>query len=88
MIHRYLKFKNFKMTIEKIFEVREEFGVRVFDVLTNRGRRSFQMPLQDWPYLSKQGQVIFEDINSDIYILESFQSLDARTKKYLYTYVE
>lgn len=88
VIAKYLAFKNFRMRILKILSVEEEFGVRVFKVITDRGERSFQMTLQDWPYMNAEGQVVFEDINSDVYIIDDYSSLDKCTKKYLYTYVE
>jgi len=88
IVSHYLQFKNFRMRIKRIISVEEEFGVRVFNVETDRGERSFQMTLQSWPYMNKYGQVIFEDINSDVYMIDDYSEVDAKTKKYLYTYVE
>lgn len=88
VVTKYLNFKNFRMRITKILSVDEEFGVRVFKVVTDRGERIFQMAMQHWPYLNASDEVIFEDINSDVYIIDNFDDLDKKTRKYLYTYVE
>lgn len=88
IIEQYLKFKNFRFGIQQILEVKEEFGVRTFKVETDKGKRTFQMPLQDWPIKSETGQVVFEDINADIYVIENLAGLDNATKKALFTYVD
>lgn len=86
-IKRYLKFKNFIISITKVHSIEEEFGIRSFVVETDQGPRNFQMDIQRWPKLNNNS-VSFEDISGDRYVVKDLFELDTKSKKILADFID
>ncbi|MFT6633634.1 MAG: hypothetical protein ACJAS4_003605 [Bacteriovoracaceae bacterium] len=68
-IIEYLKFKTFRFEIVGIHRIEEDFGVRHFEVKTNKGDRNFQTNLDDWPTIQKDGSILIDDLFGDQYCI-------------------
>lgn len=86
-ILKFLGFKNFKMKILQINSIEDEFGLRRWDVETSQGPREFQVELTKWPMVYSDGTVLIEDISGDIYLLNTNESLDKKTKDLISDYI-
>ena len=73
LLEQYLNSKSYKCMIIGIHSIEEDFGLRNFKVKTNMGDRTFQMPLDEWPKESRNGQILFEDVFGEKFILERLE---------------
>ncbi len=79
-----LKASEFCFQIEDIFEVFEEYELRVWKVRTDSGPRTFQTKLTDWPKSIPGGRYIVQDVYKDVFVMSPFDvNLPERAKKIL-----
>lgn len=83
IIENYQSFKSFKCKVIGIYLIEEDFGLRNFKVKTNMGDRSFQMPLDEWPKVNKDGTILFEDVFGEKFILECLEFGDKHLRPYV-----
>lgn len=72
ILAEYLETKNFVLEIIGIYDIREEFGVRHFEVQTKSGKRSFQTELDIWPE-QKGAYTLINDIYGDQYQIQQLE---------------
>ncbi|MDX1393572.1 MAG: DUF1854 domain-containing protein [Gemmatimonadota bacterium] len=78
----------FVLEVERIESVAEEIEIRTWRVQTRQGPRSFQTRLDDWPREVPGGGYVVRDVAGDLYHVASPKTLDARSRKLLWAYVE
>lgn len=79
----YLGQVNFLLEVTKIYEIKDDIELRLFDVETKQGRRQFQTKLEDWPLEKPNGSYLIKDLSGDHFYVESMGSLDEKSQKNL-----
>jgi len=78
----------FVLEITRILAVEEDFELRSWRVLTARGPRAFQTPLDAWPRRLDGGGLVLEDVYGDLYRVSHPHALDAQSQKLLWAFVD
>ena len=78
----------FVMQVTRITEVEEEVEIRRWKVETRQGARSFQTKLDDWPTDVPGGGIVIRDVSGDLYHVADPESLDDRSRKWLWAFVD
>lgn len=78
----------FVLEVTAIEEVDEEVEIRTWKVHTRQGPRTFQTRLDDWPYEVPGGGVVIRDVAGDLYHVVAPGQMDARSKKWLWAFVD
>lgn len=67
--------------IQSIQVLRKEIELRCWEVITDRGPRSFQTELDEWPRELPGGSFLIEDLFGDLYVVTDLQTLDPASRK-------
>ncbi len=78
----------FVMQIESIDAVEEEIEIRTFSVQTSQGPRSFQTERDEWPQPLAGGGLLIRDVAGDLYAVPDPDTLDARSRKLLWVFID
>ena len=78
----------FVLEITRITEVEEEIEIRTWRVETRQGPRSFQTKLDDWPTDVPGGGIVIRDVAGDLYHVADPESMDTRSRKWLWAFVD
>ena len=78
----------FVLQVEGVEEVEEEIEIRTFRVRTRQGLRSFQTLRDEWPRRMPGGGVLIRDVVGDLYFIPSPASLDEKSRKLLWAYLD
>jgi len=78
----------FVLEIERITEVEEEIEIRIWKVETVQGPRSFQTRLDDWPLDVPGGGIVIRDVAGDLYHIADPGALDAKSRTWLWAFVD
>jgi hypothetical protein len=78
----------FVLEVTAIEEVEEEVEIRTWRVLTRQGARTFQTRLDDWPYGVPGGGVVIRDVAGDLYYVAAPAEMDARSRRWLWAFVD
>ena len=78
----------FVLQIEGVDEVEEEIEIRTFRVRTRQGVRSFQTLRDEWPRQMPGGGVLIRDVVGDLYFIPSPASLDEKSRKLLWAFLD
>lgn len=73
IVESYLSFKSFVFEVTGIYEIEEDYGLRHFEVKTNKGDRSFQMALEVWPQVFEDGTIVFDDLHGEQYHVKNLE---------------
>ena len=79
---------SFVLQVEGVEEVEEEIEIRSFRVRTRQGVRSFQTLRDEWPRRMPGGGVLMRDVAGDLYFIPSPASLDEKSRKLLWAYLD
>ena len=79
---------SFLFRIVKIHRVEEEFEIRVWDVDTESGRRTFQTPKDEWPRDVPGGALLIKDVAGDLFVVNDPEGLDPHSQKLLWALVD
>jgi len=79
---------SFVFTIERIVDIETEFEIRVWHVITDQGEYHFQTKLDEWPMKLEQGQFIIKDVAGNLYSVADIDSLDERSRRFLWAYLD
>lgn len=82
-IAKYFESHYTQFTIQRVMSVEEEYDLRLFQVETQFGKRSFQMKADDWPIILSEGRILLYDINGDFYVIDDINSLSSKEQKSL-----
>ena len=78
----------FVLEVTSIVDVEEEVEIRTWKVETRQGPRTFQTKLDDWPHEVPGGGVVIRDVAGDLYHVAQPAEMDARSKKWLWAFVD
>ena len=78
----------FVLDIRSIDEVEEEIEIRSWKVETRQGPRTFQTRLDDWPMDVPGGGIVIRDVAGDLYHVADPDALDARSRTWLWAFVD
>lgn len=82
-IGKYFETNCTQFKIKRIHSIEEEYDLRLFQVETQFGPRSFQMKADDWPIILSQGRILLYDISGDFYLIDEIESLTKKEQKEL-----
>lgn len=78
----------FVLEVTSIEDVDEEVEIRTWRVTTRQGARSFQTRLDDWPTEVPGGGIVIRDVAGDLYHVADPGGMDARSRKWLWAFVD
>ena len=78
----------FVLEVERITEVEEEIEIRTWKVETRQGPRCFQTRLDDWPMDVPGGGIVIRDVAGDLYHVADPEKLDAKSRTWLWAFVD
>jgi hypothetical protein len=78
----------FVLEVIAIDDVEEEVEIRTWKVRTRQGPRTFQTRLDDWPYEVPGGGVVIRDVAGDLYHVAAPAEMDARSRRWLWAFVD
>ena len=78
----------FVLEVERITEVEEEVEIRSWKVETRQGPRRFQTRLDDWPMDVPGGGIVIRDVAGDLYHVADPEELDAKSRVWLWAFVD
>ncbi|HEY8946726.1 MAG TPA: DUF1854 domain-containing protein, partial [Polyangiaceae bacterium] len=76
------------LDIVQIRSISEDFELRSWHVVTGRGERVFQTPLDAWPRRLPDGALILEDVYGDLFRVSAPEALDAQSRSLLWAFVD
>lgn len=79
---------DFVLEIARVIDVEEEIEIRVWQVETRQGPRTFQTRLDDWPREIPGGGVLVRDVAGDLYHVADPNGLDKRSQELLWAFVD
>jgi hypothetical protein len=78
----------FVFTINEIESADPDFELRVWKVTTKEGKRRFQTKLDDWPRPLPDGSLLIRDIAGDLYRVADPESLDPKSRRILWAFMD
>ena len=78
----------FVLEVTRIDDIDEEVEIRTWKVETRQGPRSFQTRLDDWPTEVPGGGIVIRDVAGDLYHVADPNSLDEKSRKWLWAFVD
>ena len=78
----------FLLQVEGVEKVEEEIEIRTFRVRTRQGVRSFQTLRDEWPRQMPGGGLLIRDVVGDLYFVPSPTSLDEKSRKLLWPFLD
>jgi hypothetical protein len=77
----------FVLEVQSIESIEEDYEVRVWHTQTRQGKRTFQTKLDEWPWASPDGGHLMRDLSGDLFRLPPVETLDEKTRQWLWAYV-
>jgi hypothetical protein len=77
----------FVLDVQSIDSIEEDYEVRVWHTQTRQGKRTFQTKLDEWPWASPDGGHLVRDLSGDLFRLPPLETLDKKTREWLWAYV-
>ncbi len=78
----------FVLVIDAVLDVDEEIEIRKFRVRTAKGIRNFQTFRDEWPEEMPDGGLMIKDVAGDLYLVPNPASLDARSRRMLWAFLD
>lgn len=88
VLEQLLAETGFVLEIRKVLNIKEDFEIRSWSVITAQGPRQFQTRLDDWPHLLPSGGVLIRDVSSDLLLIKDPTSLDPESRKQIQAHIE
>jgi len=88
VVEETLERASFVLDIVQIRSISEDFELRSWHVVTGRGERVFQTPLDAWPRRLPDGALILEDVYGDLFRVSAPEALDAQSRSLLWAFVD
>ena len=88
MIHEALAEADFVLEVESVLSVETEIDIRVWRVRTRQGECQFQTKMDDFPEVMPEGGLLFRDVVGNLFRVPATESLDERSRKLLWAYID
>ena len=83
-----LREAGFLFEVDRIIDVKEEFEIRAWVVMTRQGQRSFQTARDAWPQELPSGDFLVRDVAGDLYCITATARADRDSQKHLFAFVD
>jgi hypothetical protein len=77
----------FVLEVERIESIEEDYEMRIWHAQTRHGKRTFQTKLDEWPWATPDGGHLVRDLAGDLFRLPPLETLDPKTRDWLWAYV-
>ncbi len=77
----------FVLEVVSVESIEEDYEVRVWVTQTRHGKRTFQTKLDEWPWASPDGGHLVRDLSGDLFRLPSLDTVDPKTRGWLWAYI-
>jgi hypothetical protein len=77
----------FVLEVERIESIEEDYEMRIWRAETRHGKRTFQTKLDEWPWASPDGGHLVRDLAGDLFRLPPLETLDEKSRQWLWAYV-
>lgn len=78
----------FVFNVQRIHAIDTEFEIRVWHVTASQGTMRFQTQLDEWPRISRDGSLLLRDVAGNLIRFPQPETLDAASRKLLWSYLE
>ncbi|MGD2069995.1 MAG: DUF1854 domain-containing protein [Gemmatimonadota bacterium] len=78
----------FVLEVTAVLGIEEEVEIRVWNVETRQGPRTFQTRLDEWPRETPGGGLVMRDVAGDLYHVPDPAGLDAGSRERLWAFVD
>lgn len=82
-----LESAGFVLEVCGIESIEDDGELRVWRTQTRHGPRTFQTRLDEWPWASPDGGHLVRDLAGDLFRLPPAETLDVRSREWLWAYV-
>lgn len=76
----------FTFIITGINRIRKDFELRVWEVETSQGARTFETKLDGWPLTLADGSIVLRDLAGDLYHIPDPAKLDRKSARLLWAF--
>src|SRR5690606_206065 len=77
----------FVLEVCRVHSIEEDYEMRIWHTETRQGQRTFQTKLDEWPWAAPDGGHLVRDLAGDLFRLPPLDSLDEKTRRWLWAYV-
>jgi hypothetical protein len=78
----------FVFEVTRVLAVREEIEIRVWQVRTLQGTRTFQTRVDEWPREIAGGGMLIQDVAGDLYHIQDSRLLDGKSRELLWAFAD
>lgn len=79
---------SFMMKIITINEIKEEFEIRSWTVMTQQGAYKFQTQIDYWPQVFNETTILIRDVSGNIFYIDDPRTLDNKSLHLLWPYLD
>jgi hypothetical protein len=79
---------SFVLHVRRIVSVREELEIRIWNVETQEGPRTFQTARDEWPRPLADGSLLLRDVAGDLYLIPRAAALDPSSRRVLWAFTD
>lgn len=83
-----LRVTGFLLELKSVISIEEDFEIRAWKVITGCGPRSFQTERDSWPHAAPGGGHMIQDVAGDVFYIPPLRTLDPKSQKLLWPYVD
>lgn len=76
----------FTIKVTSIEAINNDIDLRIWQVVTSSGPRTFETRLGSWPRKLEDGGVLIQDIAEDLYHIENVDALDSKSRQLLWAF--
>jgi len=77
----------FVLEVCRVHSIEEDYEMRIWHTETRQGKRTFQTKLDEWPWAAPDGGHLVRDLAGDLFRLPPLDTLDEKTRRWLWAYV-
>jgi hypothetical protein len=77
----------FVLEVCGVESIEEDYEMRIWHTTTRQGKRTFQTKLDEWPWAAPDGGHLVRDLAGDLFRLPPLDTLDEKTRRWLWAYV-
>ena len=86
-LDRALHGSGFVLEVCGVESIEEDYEMRIWHTTTRQGKRTFQTKLDEWPWAAPDGGHLVRDLAGDLFRLPPLDTLDEKTRRWLWAYV-
>jgi len=80
--------ETFMMKIIKVEEIKAEFEIRSWTVVTEQGPYKFQTQIDYWPQVLNKSFILIRDVTGNIFYIDNPLTLDDKSQHLLWPYLD